>query len=192
MFTVRSVNIPIPRVNGFKARWMQIYTPLVDVLDLQVRMNLKVPCIDLRTENDENIVNLEKGVQFINAILDGFTPDQAVDLLKDDVMMIKFNISEIKHLTEKNASRAVGRIIGREGKVKAAIEKTMGVHILIKEDEVFIIGDEYGIRRAKESICRLVMGAHPGSILNKLKVVASKQKKEFYGTIYLNENKTTH
>ncbi|ELA47456.1 hypothetical protein VCUG_01107 [Vavraia culicis subsp. floridensis] len=189
MFTSRSVNVPIPKIKAFKEHWMEIYTPLVNVVGLQVRMNLRVPCVDLRVEDDNNQLHLEKGVQFLNAILDGFTPEQAVNLLKNDTSLIKFHISEIKRLSGDNVSRAMGRIIGREGKVKSAIEHTMGVCMLVKDDEIFLLGDEEGIKRAKESISRLVLGAHPGSILNKLKVIASKQRKGYFETVHLNDEK---
>ncbi|ELQ75016.1 putative RNA-binding protein Pno1p interacting with Nob1p and involved in 26S proteasome assembly [Trachipleistophora hominis] len=185
IFTSRSVNVPIPKIKMFKEHWMEIYTPLVNIMGLQVRMNLKVPCVDLRIEDDNNQLCLEKGIQFLNAILDGFAPDQAVNLLKNGTCLVKFHISEIKRLSGDNVSRAIGRIIGREGKVKSAIEHTMGVCMLIKEDEIFMLGDEEGIKKAKESISRLVLGAHPGSILNKLKVIASKQRKGCFETVHL-------
>lgn len=188
-FLVKSVNVPIPAVNKFKNIWMQIYTPLVNILDVQVKMNLVTPSVDLRIPENDDQIKLEKAVAFINAILEGFAPQQASILLKNGVTQINFQISEIKRFSGDNLSRAIGRIIGREGKVKSAIESTFHVSMLIKEDEIFLIGDNDSLRQAKESISRLVLGAHPGSILNKLKVVASKHRKQGFETVYLNDEK---
>lgn len=186
-FHSKSVNVPISLVTKFKSQWMDIYTPLVNILDIQVRMNLSVPCIDFRISDSDDQMKLEKACAFIEAILNGFSTQQAVHLLKNNVIFLNFHISEIKRLGGDNSSRAIGRIIGREGKVKSAIESTFNVCILIKDDIIYIIGNIEAVRQAKESISRLVLGAHPGSILNKLKVIASKQRKGHFETAFLNK-----
>lgn len=188
-YSVRSVNVPVPKVQTFKTYWLEIYTPMVNILDVEVRMNLTVPCVDIKIPGTDDHVKLEMAVSFIEAILCGFTPQQALPLLKNGVTRLQFHISEIKRLTGDNISRAMGRIIGREGKVKAAIESTFQLSMIIKEDEIFLIGDNESLSQAKESISRLVLGAHPGSILNKLKIVSSKKRKGYFETVYLNEEK---
>lgn len=186
-YSVRSVNVPIPMINKIKTIWMDIYTPLVTILDLEVRMNLHVPCVDLRISVGDDQVKLEMAVSFLEAIVEGFTPQQALSLLKGGVSRLRFHVTQIKRLSGDSTSRAIGRIIGREGKVKSAIESTFQVSMMIKDDEIFLIGDNESLRQAKESISRLVLGAHPGSILNKLKVVASKQRKGHFESVYLNK-----
>ncbi|KRH93299.1 putative RNA-binding protein Pno1p interacting with Nob1p and involved in 26S proteasome assembly [Pseudoloma neurophilia] len=188
-FSVRSVNVSIPSVSKFKNCWLEIYTPMVNILDVEVRMNLTVPCIDIRTGVKNDQVKLEMAESFVQAIVDGFTPQQALPLLKSGTTRLQFHISEIKRLSNDSTSRAIGRIIGREGKVKLAIENTFHISMIIKDDQIFLIGDNESLRQAKESISRLVLGAHPGSILNKLKVVASKQRKGYFETVYLNDER---
>lgn len=119
-FQIRSVSIPTYKFTYFKSNWMQIYTPLVDLFDIQIRFNLVTKTIDLRSQHTKD---LERCAQFITAILYGFIIEDSARMLKSkDVFIESFRIQDVKKLQNDHLSRAVGRIIGREGKIKRAIE----------------------------------------------------------------------
>ncbi|EPR79685.1 KH domain containing protein [Spraguea lophii 42_110] len=179
---IASIQVPIPKVNYLKKKWMDIYTPLVSIANLEVRMNLSIPSIDLRLAIDnENIMCLEKGKMFINLILLGFTPQEAILALKEECAVnISFTVKDIKKLSGHNLERAVGRVVGREGKIKEQIEQSSRTKIVIKNDTFHILGSEEGVKLAKDGICRLVMGANPGSIQNKMRRIAKKMKEECF------------
>jgi rRNA processing protein Krr1/Pno1 len=44
----RRVQVPAHRFTPLKARWLEIYEPLVKHMKLQVRMNLKTKSVELR------------------------------------------------------------------------------------------------------------------------------------------------
>lgn len=173
---LKTIMIPLPivKVKPLKSVWLDIYEPLVNLLDLEVRMNLRNPSIDIRSDND---LNLERAKLFINAILKGFKPADSLLALKDEnVSIVTFKISDVKHLSKNSKERAIGRIIGTDGKMKNTIEDTTKCKILINDESITIFGLIDDIKNAKDSICRLIMGSKPNTISNRLKLISSKKR----------------
>ncbi|CRK48862.1 hypothetical protein BN1723_020685, partial [Verticillium longisporum] len=81
----RKVPIPPHRFTPLKTNWINIYTPLVDHLKLQVRMNPRRKSVELRTSKhtlDDSA--LQKGEDFVRAFTLGFDVDDAIALLRLD------------------------------------------------------------------------------------------------------------
>lgn len=173
-FQQRNVSIPTQKIGFFKRNWMQIYTPLVDLFDLQVRFNLQTKSIDLRTKTP---ANLERCAQFITALLYNFPIESALLILKKpDVFIDSFKIKDVKKLKNDHVGRAIGRIVGREGKIKKAIETSSNSKIVINGDEITIMGSVDNVRIARDSVCRLIMGSDPSKVCNGLRNVTGKIK----------------
>ena len=45
----RRVAVPTHRFTPLKEKWMDLYQPIVKHMKLQIRMNLKTRCVELRT-----------------------------------------------------------------------------------------------------------------------------------------------
>lgn len=74
-FKVESRKVPIPphRVSPLKAAWPKMYPPLVEHLKLQVRMNVKSKCVELRNHKKTTDPGaLQKGEDFVKAFSLGF------------------------------------------------------------------------------------------------------------------------
>lgn len=180
----RAIAIYPNRIRAIKEEWMKIYTPIVEIGKIQIRMNARKKLIELRTcEYTEDPSYLERSAQFVQAINVGFPVEDALAILKfGDVFLDKFDISEVKTLKNLHVERAIGRIIGREGKTKSAIEDFSRSRFLIRDQSVHLLGSIENTRIAKDAICRLIMGSQPGSIFNRLRIINSKLK-EKYGTL---------
>ena len=180
-----AIPIPIPRLAYLKTHWISIYTPLVD-LNFDVMMNLKNPSIDLRIMKSKSTkLSLEKAKKFIQTVLKGVKPKDASLLLDSNNDVINFSLKEIKSLSVNSQSRAIGRVVGKDGKIKKQIETTSNTKIYIKGGNVCIIGDNEGLRISKEAVCRLVMGANPGGVERNLKKISAKNKNVFFENKYL-------
>ncbi|KAK1349517.1 hypothetical protein CWI38_0387p0030 [Hamiltosporidium tvaerminnensis] len=180
---IKSVKIPFYKHNLIKKEWFKIYTPIVNHCYLQLRMNLATHSIDLRaTPHTKDLSVLTRVEQYINSIIIGFNPEDIVDMLSDsNIYYDSFNFSEVKTLKNEHLPRAIGRVVGREGKTKKAIELATKTKILVMDSNVHIIGRSEGIEIAKDSICRLIMGSQPGKIYNRLRIISSKLKDKHFG-----------
>jgi RNA-binding protein PNO1 len=95
---LRRVIIPENRLGLLKREWLKIYTPLVDHLRLQVRMNVKAQAVEIRTcQATTDAGALQKGVDFLRAFALGFHVDDALALLRlDDLYIDTFEIKDGK------------------------------------------------------------------------------------------------
>lgn len=177
----RKVPVPPHRMTPLKLTWPKIYPPLVDHLKLQVRMNLKTRTVELRTNKSTTDQGaLQKGADFIKAFTLGFDVDDAIALLRlDDLYIETFEVKDVKTLTGDHLSRAIGRIAGKDGKTKFAIENATRTRIVLADSKIHILGGFTHIRMARESVVSLILGSPPGKVYGNLRTVASRMKERY-------------
>ena len=174
----RRIPIPPHRMTPLKKAWIQIYTPLVQHLHLQVRMNVKKRSVDLKcSELTEDIGAVQKASDFIKAFTLGFEVNDAIALLRlEDLFIDSFEIKDVKTLHGDNLSRAVGRIVGKDGKTRFTIENTSKTRIVIADTKIHILGSFQNIKVARDAVVNLIMGASPGKVYSKLRTISSRMK----------------
>ncbi|QLG72738.1 hypothetical protein HG535_0D04470 [Zygotorulaspora mrakii] len=178
----RKVPVPPHRMTPLRNNWTKIYPPLVDHLKLQVRMNLKTRSVELRT-NPKHTTDpgaLQKGADFIKAFTLGFDLDDSIALLRlDDLYIETFEVKDVKTLTGDHLSRAIGRIAGKDGKTKFAIENATRTRIVLADTKIHILGGFTHIRMAREAVVSLILGSPPGKVYGNLRTVASRLKERY-------------
>lgn len=159
----RKVLVPPHRMTPLKSAWPKIYPPLVEHLKLQVRMNIKGKAIELRTSKYTTDVGaLQKGEDFVKAFTLGFDVDDAIALLRlDDLYIETFEIRDVKTLHGEHLGRAIGRIAGKDGKTKFAIENASKTRIVLAEQKIHILGGFKNIHIAREAVVSLILGSPP-------------------------------
>lgn len=177
----RKVAVPPHRMTPLKNSWPKVYPPLVDQLKLQVRMNLKTKTVELRTWKETTDPGaLQKGADFIKAFSLGFDIDDAIALLRlDDLYIETFEIKDVKTLHGDHLSRAIGRIAGKDGKTKFAIENATRTRIVLADSKIHILGGFTHIRMARHSVVSLILGSPPGKVYGNLRTVASRMKERY-------------
>ncbi|KAK4227448.1 hypothetical protein QBC38DRAFT_477853 [Podospora fimiseda] len=178
----RKVPIPPNRMSALKNNWTKIYPPLVEHCKLQVRMNIKDKRVELRSSKfTTNNDSLQMGADFVSAFAMGFDIDDAIALLRLDSLYIQsFDIKDVRQTLGQDAlGRAIGRIAGKDGKTKFAIENATKTRIVLAGSRVHILGAFENIGMARESIVSLVLGAQPGKVYNNLRIIAGRMKERF-------------
>ncbi|KAJ6262299.1 hypothetical protein Dda_3106 [Drechslerella dactyloides] len=177
----RKVTVPPHRFSPLKAAWPKIYQPLVEHLKIDVRMNLKTRSVEMRTsKKTEDPGALQKAADFVKVFTLGFDIDDAIALLRlDELYTETFEIKDVKTLQGEHLSRAIGRIAGKDGKTKFAIENATKTRIVLADSKIHILGAFQNIRMAREAVVSLILGAPPGKVYGSLRTVAARQKERF-------------
>ncbi|KAK2750252.1 pre-rRNA-processing protein pno1 [Onygenales sp. PD_40] len=177
----RKVPVPPHRMTPLKATWPKIYPPLVEHLKLQVRMNIKTRSVELRSSKHTTDTGaLQKGEDFVKAFTLGFDVDDAIALLRlDDLYIETFEIKDVKTLNGEHLGRAIGRIAGKDGKTKFAIENASRTRVVLADQKIHILGGFQNIHIAREAIVSLILGSPPGKVYGNLRTVASRMKERF-------------
>lgn len=92
----RSINIPPHRFSPLRKHWMEIYTPIVEHLHLQIRINLKKKSVQLRTcPETSDSGAIQKAADFVRAFMLGFEIRDAIALLRlDDLYIDSFEVKD--------------------------------------------------------------------------------------------------
>jgi len=127
-------------MSPLKTSWPKIYPPICEHLKLQVRMKNKV--VELRSSKvTTDSGALQKGEDFIKAFTLGFDVDDAIALLRlDDLYIETLEIKDVKTLQGEHAPRAIGRIAGKDGKTKFAIENASRTRVVLADSKIHILG----------------------------------------------------
>jgi len=167
---VRKVPVPKHRYQPLKDNWMKIFTPIVEHLRLQVRFNLKVRQVEIRTcKETEDISNLQKAADFVQAFIRGFEIDDALSLIRlDDLFVDSFEIKDVKaSLKGDHVNRSIGRLAGKGGRTKFTIENVSKTRIVLADQKIHILGSYKNIAIAKRAICNLILGSPPSKIYDR-------------------------
>ncbi|EFY89409.1 hypothetical protein MAC_04595 [Metarhizium acridum CQMa 102] len=177
----RKIPVPPHRMTPLKQAWPSIYPPLVEHLKLQCRMNIKRKTVELRTsQNTTDSGALQKGEDFVKAFTLGFDVDDAVALLRlDDLYIETFEIKDVRIMHGDSQARAIGRIAGKDGKTKFAIENASRTRIVLADSKIHILGGFKNIHMARESVVSLILGKPPGKVYGNLRTVAARMKERF-------------
>ena len=175
------VRIPPHRMTPLKSDWPKVYPPLVEHLKLQVRMNVAKKAVELRTSKyTTNPDAIQKGADFLTAYTLGFDLDDAIALLRlDDLYIQSFEVKDVKQLSGEHLSRAIGRIAGKDGKTKFAIENASRTRIVLADSRVHILGGFKNIGIAREAVVSLILGSPPGKVYGNLRTVSARMKERF-------------
>jgi len=177
----RQMAVPANRLTPLKENWLQIIKVLVESLKLQAMFHKEKKVIKIRTGKETTESGaLQKGADFVNAFILGFTLDDALALVRlDNLFMQSFDVKDVKTLKGDHLSRAVGRISGCGGKVKFTIENVTKTRIVIANTRVHILGTFSSIRIARTAISNLIMGSPPAKVYGTMRAISSRQTNRF-------------
>ena len=127
-----------------------------------------------------NVENIQpfKAMEIVTAIGRGFSPENAMSLLKGENALHVIDLREFAGKSNANIERIKGRIIGEGGKARKNMENLTGTHISVYGKTVSIIGDTSKLRLVVDAISSISNGSIHGAVYNKLEAANRKNKQE--------------
>ena len=143
-------------------------------------------CEILPKLDDTNYIplNVFTAQKIVNAINRGFNPVKAMKLLEDNFELEIFNLLSIVGKSDKRVTRIKGRIIGRNGEMRKAIEKFAESYVSVYGKTISIISDYNNLQIARKAVTMLINGIPHHVVLKFLENKYNEKKKEQFRQIY--------
>lgn len=107
-------------------------------------------------------------MDLVRAIGRGFSPERALVLLDDEMLML--DVLDLSKMvgTKSDMARIKGRIIGKDGKTREIMERLSGAKVSVYGKTVALLGYPEQIRVARAAIEMLMEGAPHGNVYSFL------------------------
>ena len=132
----------------------------------------------IKSSGDVEKIQPFKAMEIVTAIGRGFSPENAMTLLKGENTLHVIDLREFAGKSNANVERIKGRIIGEGGRARRNMENLSGTHISVYGKTVSIIGDSSKLRLAVDAISSISSGSNHGPVYNKLEAANRKEKEE--------------
>lgn len=122
--------------------------------------------------------------KIVKAINRGFNPEKAMRLTDMDYELEIFNLIKILGRSDKKLKRIKGRLIGRNGEIRKAIERYAECFVSIYGKTVSIIADYENLQIARKAINMIINGMPHHTVLRFLEDKYSEKQKERFREMY--------
>ena len=156
---------------------------------LGVKINIESKtgdCEVLPNIDDPNYIplNVYTAQKIVNAINRGFNPAKAMKLMEENYDIEIFNLISILGKSEKHIKRVKGRIIGRNGEMRRAIERFAESFVSVYGKTVSVMAIYEDLQIARKAINMIIKGIPHHTVLKFLENKYNDKKKEQFKQMY--------
>jgi ribosomal RNA assembly protein len=134
----------------------------------EVRLDIDSESGNVRIETVGDPVTALKGPDIVKAIGRGFTPEDALELLEDEMMMFEIIDIDAAARNKNDLRRQKGRLIGEDGRTRELMEELTGASVVIYGSTLGIIGDPEQVEAVREAAQMIIDGAPHGAVYSFL------------------------
>lgn len=129
-------------------------------------------------------LNVYTAQKIVNAINRGFNPVKAMKLIEEDYDIEVFNLLSILGKSEKHIKRIKGRIIGRNGEMRKALERFTECYLSVYGKTVSVIAIYENLQIARKAVNMIIKGLPHHMVLKFLENKYNDKKKEEFRQMY--------
>jgi ribosomal RNA assembly protein len=130
----------------------------------------------IKTEKIDEKIQPFKAIEIVTAIGRGFSPENALRLLKGENSLHVIDLREFVGKAPEQIERIKGRIIGEGGKARLNMENLTNSSITVYGRTVSIIGEPNQLRLVVDAIASLSNGSMHGPVYTKLESARRREK----------------
>lgn len=157
------VKIPKERIAVLIGKKGEIKRRLQKKLNVKIEIDSQEGDVIITGEDSLNCVLTQN---IIKAIARGFTPQESLELLKEDTAFELLDTTDFVGKEKNRQKRIKARVIGTDGKARKAIEEMTETKIVIFGKTVGIIGEYQNVHLARRALESLLGGSqHKGVYL---------------------------
>ena len=134
----------------------------------EVRLDIDSESGNVRIETVGDPVTALKGPDIVKAIGRGFAPEDALELLEDEMMMFEIIDIDAAARNKNDLRRHKGRLIGEDGRTRELMEELTGASVAIYGSTLGVIGGPQQVEAVREAAEMILEGAPHGSVYSFL------------------------
>jgi len=134
----------------------------------EVRLDIDSESGNVRIETVGDPVTALKSSDIVKAIGRGFSPEEALSLLDDDMMMFEVVDIEAACRNKNDLRRKKGRLIGEDGRTRELMAELTGASVTIYGTTLAAIGGPRQVEAVREAAEMILDGAPHGSVYSFL------------------------
>lgn len=136
------------------------------------------------TFEGEDAPHLLRGVEVVQAVNRGFSPERAFRLFEDEDLLL--DVIDLSGVTDspRQLDRLRGRIIGKDGKAREQIEHMTGCDISVLGKTIALIGLPEAMKTARAAIDMLIQGLPHEVVFGFLEKKKREAKEEMIDYYY--------
>lgn len=159
-----SFKIPLDRVGAIIGRNGETLKLLEERGKTEIKVDSETGDITLLDDSSPDPYLSFRMRDVLKAVGRGFSPENAIKLLDDDMYYEEFDIRDYSGKSRKRVMQVRSRMIGSDGKTRRLIEEMTDCIISIKGHTVALIGDIEGIKVASKAIIMILNGSEHSSV----------------------------
>ena len=172
------IRIPVDRIGALIGKSGQIKSKIEKTCSVTLEIDSESGETMISGNGKIDDIQPFKAMEIVTAIGRGFSPENAMQLLKGENTLHVIDLREFVGKSTTQIERIKGRIIGEGGKARINMENLSGTKISVYGRTVAIIGSPTQLKLAVNAISSLSGGSMHGSVYNKLETARRKDKLE--------------
>ena len=172
------IRIPEDRIGVLIGKSGQIKSKIEKTCSVKLEINSESGEIMISGIGKIDDIKPFKAMEIVMAIGRGFSPQNAMRLLKEENALNVIDLREFVGKSPAQIERIKGRIIGEGGKARTNMENLSGTNISVYGRTVSIIGSPTQLKLAVNAISSLSGGSMHGSVYSKLESARRRNKIE--------------
>lgn len=175
---MRYIRIPMERVAVLIGQNGEIRKKIEQVTRVPIQINSNLGEVTFDEQIIENPIDIFKIENIIRAIGRGFSPENALLLLGNDMDLLIFDIHDYVGKRPSHVKRLKSRVIGTEGKTKRVLEELTESKISIYGHTISIIGSIFNIDITKKAIDMILSGSKHATVYRFVETAMKKLRLE--------------
>ena len=173
-----STTIPLERLGVLIGREGSTKNKVENAFKAQLLIQSESGVVEIVPKEDsDDPTMILRARDVVVAIARGFSPERALGLVDDDIVLDIIDLRETLGRNERDIARLKGRVIGREGKIRRLIEEMTEAKVSVYGHTISILGEYEKATAAREAIELLLKGKQHSTVYKLLRKIKSESKK---------------
>jgi ribosomal RNA assembly protein len=170
--------IPHDRIGVVLGREGATKTEIEQAFKVKLTVNSESGTIEVTPSDDnDDPSTILRARDVVTAVGRGFSPERAMTLIDDDVVLDVIDLRELFGKNESDINRIKGRVIGSEGKMRRLLEELTDAKVSVYGATIAMIGEFEAVSAARQAIEMLIKGKQHSSVYKYLRRIKSETKR---------------